>query len=283
MKKQLLAAIFVLLFAGFACSIQNLQMETSEMRTVEISEQLPENLNETDILFQMSGGEFVLKPGAQNLVNGMIVYNIDQWEPEFTRSENKYQIKQTNPLKITGIPSDETINRWELALSTAVPINLTIEGGASDNIFDLTGLQINNLSIVQGASETTLLFDQPNPVRMETLSFTTGASSAKLFGLANANFNAMSFSGGAGNYTLDFTGNLTQDTFVELKAGASNIKIIIPAGMRAQVNNLSSVSVFNTEGTWLLTNDTYTTLEEGYLLTINLNLTVGNVTLIHGE
>lgn len=283
MKKQLIAAVAVLLFAGFACSIQNLQMKTSEMRTVEINAPLPENLEETEILFRMSGGEFNLKPGAGNLVNGLITYNVEQWEPEFTHRENLYQIKQSDQFSISGIPTDEITNNWDLVLSNAVPINLTIEGGASDNTFDLSGLQLTNLTILQGASETLLQFDQPNPVEMDTLSFTTGASSAKIFGLANANFNSMTFTGGAGNYTLDFAGSLSHDASVEVKAGASNLKIIIPEGMRVQVNNLSSVSVINTEGTWLLTDETYTTLEEGFLLTIDLNLTVGNVTLIHEE
>ena len=216
-------------------------------------------------------------------VNGLITYNVEQWEPEFTHRENLYQIKQSDQLTISGIPTDDVINTWNLALSTNVPIDLTIEGGASDNTFDLSGLQLTNLNILQGASETTLTFDQPNPVEMGLLAFTTGASSAKIFGLANANFNTMTFSGGAGNYTLDFSGNLSHDASVELKAGASNLKIIVPSEMRVQVNNLSSVSVINTEGTWLLTDDTYTTLEEGFLLTINLNLTVGNVTLIHED
>ena len=283
MKKQFIAAILVLIIAGFACSIQNLQMETSETRTVNINEPLPDTLTETEILFNMSGGKFNLSPGTDNLAKGQITYNIKQWEPEFTRSENRFQIKQVNPFKISGIPTDDIINTWDLALSTALPINLTIEGGASKNNFDLTGLQLTNLNILQGASETLVRFDQPNPSSMEDLSFKTGASSAEIYGLANANFNTMSFSGGAGNYTLDFSGQLTHDTYVEIKAGASNLKIVIPAGMRAQVNNISSVSVINTEGTWLLTNDTYTTLEEGYLLTIDLNLTVGNVNLIHEE
>jgi hypothetical protein len=283
MKKQLIAAIAVLLFAGFACSISNLQMKTSETRTVDINAPLPENLEETEILFRMSGGEFNLNPGASNLVNGLITYNVEKWEPEFTYRENLYQIKQSEQLAISGIPTDEIINSWDLTLSTAVPIDLTIEGGASDNNYDLTGIQLTNLSIIQGASDTSLTFNQPNPANMESLSFTTGASSAKIFGLANANFNRMTFSGGAGNYTLDFGGSLSHDAYVEIKAGASNLKIIVPTGMQVQVNNLSSVSVINTEGTWLLKDDSYTTLEEGYLLTIDLNLTVGNVTLVHEE
>ncbi|MBW6467489.1 MAG: cell wall-active antibiotics response protein, partial [Brevefilum sp.] len=151
------------------------------------------------------------------------------------------------------------------------------------NLFDLSGLLLTRLKITQGASETVLRFDTPNPGMIEDFTFTTGASSAKLFGLGNANFKRMTMSSGAGDYTLDFTGTLLQDTQVDIKAGISNITIIIPAEMRAVVINQGTVSNVNSQGTWLLTDQTYTTLNQGYTLTINLDMSVGNVNLIHEE
>jgi predicted membrane protein len=115
---------------------------------------------------------------------------------------------------------------------------------------------------------------------MNTFTFTTGASSAELFGLANANFETMTISAGAGDYTLDFSGSLSRDATVDIKAGVSNIKIIIPASMNARINNLGIVTNINTRGTWLLSDNTYTTEAEGPMLTINLNVSVGNVSLI---
>jgi len=283
MKKQALAAILILIIAGFACSIQNIQMETSETRVLDIAEPLPENQNVTEITIEMTGGKLNLNPEAGTLVDGTITYNIPAWEPEITRRENRLEIKQTNSLKFDGIPTSDIINNWDLALSTAMPIHLSIEGGASKNTINLSGLQLTGLSILQGASDTSIRFDTPNPASMETFRFTTGVSSAEIFGLANANFQTMTFSGGAGDYTLDFTGTLTHDTQVDIKAGASSLKIIIPAGMNAVINSSSTVSNFNTSGTWLLTDDTYATMEEGYTLTINLDLAVGNIELIHLE
>jgi hypothetical protein len=281
MKKQLIAALLVLVLSSFACSLQNIQMETSETRTMNIVEALPFDMLETEIVLKMTGGKFNLSPGATDLVNGTIVYNVEQWEPEFTRRENRLEIKQTNPFKISGLPTQDVVNTWDLSLSNALPINLSIEGGASENLIDLTGLKLTNLKIIQGASETTVRFDAPNPITMEFLSFTTGVSSADIFGLGNANFQSMEFSGGAGDFTLDFTGTLTHDAVVNIKAGASNIKIIIPPGMKAVVNSQSTVTNINTEGTWLVSDDTYSTLVEGFTLTINMDLAVGNVKLIH--
>jgi len=284
MKKQLLAVILALFLSTLACSIDNVKMETIETRTVAINESMPPNTEETTIKFNMTGGVFNLRSGAEGLVNGTIIYNVEQWEPQFTRRENAYEIRQVSPFSITGIPMKDVVNTWDLYLSSALPLDLSIEGGASEYIFDFTGLQLINLRILQGASESTIRFDIPNTQLMEEFSFTTGASSAKLYGLANANFEVMSMSAGAGNYTLDFTGSsISHDTRIDIKAGISNITIVIPIGMRALVNNQGTVSNINTQGTWLLTDNTYSTLNEGYTLTINLDMAVGNVNLIHEE
>jgi len=284
MKKQLILVVLTLMMATFACSIQNIEMKTIEEQEVVISEALPNNLEETALVFQMTGGEFSLRPGADMLVNGSIIYNVEQWEPEFTRSDNRFMIKQVNPLRISGIPVGDVINTWDLVLTNTIPLDLKIEGGASKNDFDLSGLQLTMLDITQGASETNIRFDVPNPIILEEFTFKTGASSAKIYGLGNANFDRFSMSAGAGDYTLDFSGVLLRDSSVEIKAGISNLTIIIPADMKAVINNNGTVSNFNTEGTWLVTDDTYSTLvESGALLTIDLEMAVGNVNLIYRE
>jgi hypothetical protein len=283
MKKQILFAILVLALASFACSIQNIQMNTTETRQVDIQEPLPENQAETEIKFQMTGGKFTITPAAQGLVTGTILYNIEGWEPEFTRSSNFYEISQVNPFRLSGIPTDDVVNTWEISLTTQIPLDLSIEGGASENDFDFTSMQLTNLRIVQGASDSIIRFDAPNPVEMENFAFTTGASSAELIGLGNANFSEMSISCGAGDYTLEFGGIFTQDSLVNIKAGISNITIIIPAGTNAAINNEGTVSNINTRGTWLVTDNTYATMAEGPTLTINLDMAVGNVNLVHEE
>ena len=283
MKKPILAVILVLTLATFACSISNIEMRTIDQQTVPINEPLPANMEVSELVFNMTGGHFDLNPGSSALVSGSIVYNVEQWEPQFTRSNNYYEIKQVSPFSFSGIPTNDVVNTWDLYLTNEIPLDLTIEGGASENEFDFTGMKLTGLKITQGASETNLRFDSPNPSQMDELSFTTGASSADLYGLGYANFTTMTFSAGAGDYTLDFTGALTHDTTVNIKSTISNIKIIIPAGMKAVIINKGTVSNINTEGTWMLNDDTYNTLVEGYTLTINLDMAVGNVTLIHED
>jgi hypothetical protein len=283
MKKPLFFVIIALALSSFACSISNIEMKTVDTRTVSVDEDLPTNMEETELAFNMTGGTFKINPGSGKLVTGAISYNVKDWEPQITRSNNYFEIKQVNPYNISGIPTNDVVNDWDFALSAFLPINLSIEGGASENDFNLTGMQLTHLKIIQGASKTSLRFDAPNPVVMDELSFTTGASSADLYGLGYANFNTMNFSAGAGDYALDFTGALSHDATVNIKATISNITITIPAGTKAVIINGGTVSNINTEGTWLLSDNTYTTLEEGSTLTINLDMAVGNVTLIQQD
>jgi len=283
MKKPIISVIIVLFMATLACSLQNIRLETIDPQIVFINEPIPQDSQAAELVFKMTGGKFTITPNAEGLVNGSIKYNVEPWQPEIIRRDNYFEIRQVNPFRVTGIPLGDVENTWELALTNRLPLNLTIEGGASENLFDLSGLQLTRLKITQGASETTLRFETPNPGVIEDLTFTTGASSVKIYGLGNANFRQMTMSCGAGDYTLDFTGTLLQDTQVDIKAGISNIIIIIPAGMRAVVINKGTVSNVNSQGTWLLTDQTYTTLNEGYTLTINLDMSVGNVNLIHEE
>lgn len=283
MKKQLILVVTFLFLATLACSLQNLQLETIDPQIVFISEPFPAEILDTQLVFKMTGGRFIITPDGEGLVDGNIKYNVEPWAPEFIRRDQYFEIRQVNPFRITGIPIGDVENTWELGLTNALPLDITIEGGASENNFDLSGLNLTNLKITQGASDTTVRFDAPNPGVIDDLSFTTGASSARIYGLGNANFKRMTMSGGAGNYFLDFTGTFSHDAVVDVKAGVSNFTIIIPSGMRAVVVNKGTVSNVNTQGTWLVTDQSYTTLNEGFTLKINLDLSVGNVNLIHEE
>ena len=56
-------------------------------------------------------------------------------------------------------------------------------------------------------------------------------------GLANANFSTMIFSSGAGDYTLDFSGDLQRDATVTITTGLSNLKLVVPKGVAATADS----------------------------------------------
>jgi hypothetical protein len=111
------------------------------------------------------------------------------------------------------------------------------------------------------------------------MTITSGASGAKLLGLSNANFSLFKFTGGGGSYTLDFSGTLQRDATVEINAGISNFRILVPAGIPAVVNINGSLNHVTANGAWAGEGSTFSQAGNGPTLTFNIDLGVGNLTL----
>ena len=98
--------------------------------------------------------------------------------------------------------------------------------------------------------------------------------------LANANFTSLSFEGGAGNYTFDFGGQLQRDASVNLRAGMSNITMIIPPGAAVQVTVDGGLSSVNFPAGWRQTGNIYSRSGDGPTWTIVVDLGAGNLQVI---
>ena len=114
---------------------------------------------------------------------------------------------------------------------------------------------------------------------MDTLRYDTGASQATLTGLANANFQDMDFRSGAGDYRLDFSGDLQQDADVSIKSGLSSIVIIVPEGTPATVHFEGGLVNVERSGSWRMSGGLYTLSGEGPELTITVEMGAGNLEL----
>ena len=126
-------------------------------------------------------------------------------------------------------------NIWNLKLPSGVPLQLYINTATYSGNIDLTNLQIENFHLNSGASQTNIAFNQPNLIDLKNINIKTGASTIKMLGLANANFNEMNFTGGAGSYTFDFSGNLTKKSKVNISAGAAKIILKIPSAIGSKI------------------------------------------------
>jgi predicted membrane protein len=114
---------------------------------------------------------------------------------------------------------------------------------------------------------------------MSVLRYETGASSVTLSGLANANFSTLIFSGGAGDYKLDFSGELINDGAVTIEAGAGDVQLIIPKGVNAKVTVESALASVNLSSNWSQDGNDYTQSGEGPTLTIIVKMAAGNLTI----
>ena len=281
MLKPVVKLIAILVITSLACTF-NVDVPTSrpgEVQTLTLAEQEPVPGGAARVEIAMGGGTLNLSGGGANLVNGTIEYNLSDWEPVITRTKNTVRIEQdidAIPIPDTG---NEMVNRWNLQLGNT-PMELDIDAGAYEGTINLSGVPLLGLDIDGGASSAEVRFDTPNPQTMSTFNFNTGASNVNLYGLSNANFSRMAFSGAAGDYLLDFSGQSQQDAIVDVAGAVGKVSIQVPAGRAARVSVTGGLSDVNTNGGWQGSDNTYTLTGSGPNLTINVDMAVGQLELV---
>jgi hypothetical protein len=278
MNTKLISAFLVLTLASLACGA-NIDLPKMPTPGPDVTDEIrvpAPKTDEANLRLAFGAGEMTLAPGAKELVAGTATYNYAAFKPEVNIDGVNVEVKMS---KIKGIPSfDNLKNKWDLKLGDT-PMDLTIESGAYDGNFELGGLSINNLTIKDGAANVELAFSESNLVEMSTFRYETGASDVKMTGLANANFSMFDFSSGAGDYTLDFTGDLQRNASVKVSSGLSNIIIVIPETVNAVVTVDGGASNVSAGSNWGISGNVYKQKGEGPTLTFVVEIGAGNVTL----
>lgn len=279
MKSLKIAFLVLVALTLMACSftVNVPSVDTGMSNTMEISEPVQTSTDTNEVTIEMGAGTLSITGGASELIEGTVEYNVANWEPEITRSSNRISISQNNSSNV-GFPDGDIQNDWNLQLGDA-PIDLTVNAGAYEGKIDLSGLSITNLDISDGASKSTIQFDSLNPVEMDQLSYKTGASDVELLGLGNANTKTIFFDSGVGSYTLDFSGDIQNDIFVRVQSGMSDMTIIIPDNVQAEVDLSNGLSNIDATGTWTISGSSYKCGTSGPMITINLDMAVGNLQL----
>jgi hypothetical protein len=283
-KYMILAAIVVLGLVTMACGISfNLpwdEIRTGPTQTEEISIPIPEE-TPADVKISFGAGELKLAPGAERaLIEGQASYNVADFKPEIQVDGSDVRLS-TGDLEITGIPRvkfDDVENTWDLQLADT-PIDLEINAGAYQGDYDLGGLSINSLEISDGAADVRLEFSELNRIEMRSFRYSTGASAVKMSDLANANFSLMTFRGGAGDYTLDFNGDLQRDANVIVESGVSQVTIVVPKGTGAIVTVRGGLLNVDADSDWQISGNTYTLPGDGPKLIIEVEMGAGNLEL----
>lgn len=281
-RNKILIFLAALLFVTLACSISfDLPVDkftTGKTVTEPINIKLPSGTPEVKLTF--GAGELEVKPGVtQGAITGTATYNVEDLKPVIEIDGEQVTISTGN-FEITGIPDvDADIeNSWELAIGNS-PLELKINAGAYKGEYELGGLAIQSLEITDGASEVDLAFSTPNLVEMETFRYSTGASDLEMEGLANANFESMTFRGGAGNFKLDFSGLLKRDATVQIDSGLSRVEVMIPETMSARVVFRGGLTSISASSDWDQSGDEYNHKGTGPTLTIYVDMAAGEFEL----
>lgn len=284
-KYQFLIIIAVLamvvMACGFTVNLPVAELKTGPTVTDEIN--VPHIQGESgsaDVTIGFGAGELFISPGVEDaLIFGTATYNVDDFKPQIRIDGNEVRI-DTGDLEINGIPTfkDDYENKWDLFIGDA-PLRLRINAGAYKGRLELGGLSLESLQVGDGAADVSINFSELNKIEMETLRYDTGASSVELIGLANANFDKMTFKGGAGDYTLDFSGQLQRDAEVTVDSGLSNVSIVVPEGIPTRLSVDSGLANIDIGGKWERSGGFYIQSGDGPSLTINVNIGAGNLEL----
>jgi hypothetical protein len=281
MTRKIIPILLVLTLALSACSfhISLPVVQATDATMVDaITLPVPAGGGTIDLTLSFGTGTLKLHPGTDSLISGTATYNVEDFKPVVTVEGNTVSIEQGN-WHVDGIPDLGNIkNEWDLALGT-MPLDLDIEAGAYKAEYDLGGLALTNLTINDGAADVELNFSAPNTTEMTLLRYKTGASNVSLLGLANANFSTLEFNGGAGNYTLDFGGELKRSASISIEIGVSNLTLVIPEGIPVQVTVESGLSNVTPATGWEKNGNTYTQEGSGPQLTIMVQMGAGNLTI----
>jgi hypothetical protein len=228
---------------------------------------------------EFGAGEMYLSPGsAALLVDGTATYNIEDFKPQIVEREAGVLIKQGDYGFSTAPTLRNLKNIWDLKLGD-FPTDLSIRAGAYKGRLELGGLSLASLSVEDGAAEVELAFSEPNQTEMSVFRYQTGASNVTLEGLGNANFNSMTFDSGAGNYTLDFSGQWERAATITIESGLSNLTLIIPEDVNAHVTVDGGLTNVSTDRNWSRADDSYSQDGSGPAVTIIVRMGAGNLTI----
>ena len=230
-KRYILLILLFLIF--FVSAYESMaDEENGENRVIPLGE-----VDSLRVTIKFGAGKLDLISGQEDVLEGNFQYDKSILKPNV-----QYEILGgTGILTLSqSIKKDLDLpfpykNSWNLKLPSGVPLQLYINTATYSGDIDLTNLQIENLYLNSGASQTNIVFNQPNLIDLKNINIKTGASTIKMLGLANANFNEMNFTGGAGSYTFDFSGNLTKKSKVNIDAGAAKIILKIPSNMGTKI------------------------------------------------
>ena len=284
-RRMILLAVTAIALATLACSI-NINLPNQDIKTGPTQIEniavplLSDQQTVADVTLNYGAGTFTLQPGATtDLISGTVKYNVADFKPVITINGSDISVEQGN-LKFTGIPTinSNIVNDWNLSLAS-VPMNLTIKAGAYQGKYELGGLSLQSLNVTDGAAKVDLSFSKLNLVKMSSLEYTTGASEVTLTGLSNTNTSDLTFRSGAGNYTLDFSGDLRSNMTVNIQSGVSQVTVVVPVGMNAQVITQTGLMAVSASGGWVQNGNTYTLSGSGNTITINVEMGAGNLRL----
>jgi hypothetical protein len=237
---------------------------SQERRTLDVSRLLLDTVPHT-VKVEFAVGKLDLRPAASPFLYAMHV------EYDERRADAVHRYDRASHTLDVGMAAQEIHvggkgeggkrqGTLRLALTGAVPLDLSLEMGAAEAELAFGGLRLSNLKLKGGASTARIAFDSLNPVAMHALELDVGAAGLRASGLANANTGAIKVDGTVGDADLDFGGAWTQDVEVTADMIFGRLRFRVPpeVGVRLEVDrvfaSVGGEGMTERGGTWVSDN-----------------------------
>jgi hypothetical protein len=209
-----------------------------QIKTAEFSDSLA-GATSARVRLDLSVGETTIKPVADpaNLFEANLTY---VGEVEFAATgegERTVTLAQANPggewfRNVFGWIGSGQKLRWDIGLSSAVPVELDVHGGVGRCEFDLTTLKPRAITIAGGAGEITLALPAATEPYTANINAGVGRSSISIPGGTTVNLTARI---GTGETNVSIGDNAAVTARISGGVGATNLILPANAAVRIEV------------------------------------------------
>jgi hypothetical protein len=131
---------------------ENVGQVQNESRSVPLGD-----TRSVDASIVMGVGELSVSGGANDLMNGNFIYNLDSWRPEigYAVADEVGNLTIRQPSSST-VPEGNARYEWYMRLNNDVPMNLAVTLGAGTGNLRLGNLSLNGLRVDTGTGNMTI-------------------------------------------------------------------------------------------------------------------------------
>jgi hypothetical protein len=227
-------------------------------------------------------GEINLSGTGGGGLQGSIEYNVSQLKPVIEGTDTD-SVKIRQSTGGTRLPTQGLVNRWDLQLGNAGPLDLNATIG------------VGNINISTGNTQLSRVFTKINngfldinfekqQTALTQISAEIANGGATYKGLANTASPTMNIKVGNGNLTLDFSQGLNAPLTASGGVGNGNITFIVPSGLGVRVSATITTGNFSGPGFTRQGSQTiYTNAEYsrgGNILNLNLQVSNGDIKVL---
>lgn len=217
-------------------------------RTVTMSRQV-EGERSVDVQVRYGAGTFKVRPTDDGLLYRMqLRYDEETFEPVSEYESGRLRLGVESLRRSLDLKGKRSGGELDLLLAEGVPMDLDMEFGAVRADLDLGGLDLTDLGLSTGASESVVDIGRPNRERMGTARFEVGAADFTARHLGNLNAERIEIDAGVGEVELWFNGDWQQDARVSIDMGLGALELRFPEGLGVRLRKDSFLTSLDSEG-----------------------------------